>query len=517
MSIAEHKDTAKPAIKVSADRPLQRGIDLAITTVLMLAAAISRLFNFGQWPGVDIDEGFYTSQAWAFVTHGWLTPHGYIWDHPPVGWIQMAGWFGTTNALSRHHGFIVLAGREFMVVMAIATAALLYLLCRRLELRRVFAILAVLAWVLSPMANSLTRLTLLDNIAMPWLLASLVLLLNPGRKLWMTAASGVCFGVAVLTKEIMLLALPVLVILAWQHFQPSDAKVRRTLWRYLGISVLAVIATYPVVALFTGHFGDFWNGQVLFQLTGRSSKGSIFDPASAAHDIVWRQWLSNDHMLPIIEIVACAAALVVRRLRGPAVLVLVHAAILLWPDRFLPTAFIVVMLPFMALVLMGFADAVWPRRQYFREGRLERTMAVAGCVMVVVVAAVLCVGSYGSWRDTYSYAASAQETVYQQQAVTWAHDNLHPGDVVVTDYNLWLDIVNAGLPEKDVANPYQFDHEWSDARRQTVTYLVISIYSMPEKGDNSSLLTQLAGRSEVVQKFGDDGDYRQMFVLRARR
>ncbi|MGH8464569.1 MAG: hypothetical protein ACRESP_05640, partial [Pseudomonas sp.] len=139
--------------------------DFTIVGVLMLLAAVTRIYNLENYPGWYVDEGVYVSQAWAVLHLGELAPYTYWYDHPPGGWLQLSGWFALTGALIRHGAQSVLAGREFMVVMAMAVAALLYVLARRLGLRRGFAILASLLWILSPLAISFSRLVLLDNIA----------------------------------------------------------------------------------------------------------------------------------------------------------------------------------------------------------------------------------------------------------------------------------------------------------------------------------------------------------------
>src|SRR6185312_6606287 len=99
----------------------------------------------------------------------------------------------------------VAQARALMLLPALATAGLTYVLARRIGMRRPFAALAVLALVLSPLGIDSLRQVYLENLAMPWVLGSFVLAATPSRRLWAYAASGACFAIAILSKETMLL------------------------------------------------------------------------------------------------------------------------------------------------------------------------------------------------------------------------------------------------------------------------------------------------------------------------
>src|SRR5437667_261399 len=80
----------------------------------------------------------------------------------------------------------------------------------RLGRRRWAAAAAVLLFAASPLAVPYHRMVLLDNLAVPWLLAAFGLALSPQRRLWAAAGSGLCFAAAVLSKETVLVLLPIL-------------------------------------------------------------------------------------------------------------------------------------------------------------------------------------------------------------------------------------------------------------------------------------------------------------------
>ena len=81
--------------------------------------AIVRLINLGGSPQRVDDEGTYVAQAYAVSRLGELSHYTYWYDHPPLGWIQIALWEKVTLGFSRYN-VAVLAGREFIVVGAMS-------------------------------------------------------------------------------------------------------------------------------------------------------------------------------------------------------------------------------------------------------------------------------------------------------------------------------------------------------------------------------------------------------------
>jgi 4-amino-4-deoxy-L-arabinose transferase-like glycosyltransferase len=151
-------------------------LDSAIITVLLLIAGTVSAVNMTGYPQRFEDEGTYISQAWAIKEQGTLTHYTYWYDHPPVGWIQMAGHLALTGALDRY-GSAISAGREFMLLLHLATIVLLFALARRLGIGSIAAGIGTLAYGLSPLVVEFSRYVLLDNVALPWLLAAFLLAL----------------------------------------------------------------------------------------------------------------------------------------------------------------------------------------------------------------------------------------------------------------------------------------------------------------------------------------------------
>ena len=117
------------------------------------------------------------AQAYAVAEWGELAHYTYWYDHPPAGWLQLALW--TVISGPDFGGNAVAAGRYLMVIVAVITAALLWVLARRIEMSRWASAAAVAVFALSPLAISLSRTVYLDNLATAWVLGALVLVLSP--------------------------------------------------------------------------------------------------------------------------------------------------------------------------------------------------------------------------------------------------------------------------------------------------------------------------------------------------
>jgi len=194
---------------------------------------------------------------------------------------------GLTDGFARYPS-TVMAGREFMFVVTLASSVLLYVLGRRLEFRRTAAAVTVVLFGLSPLAVYYHRMVSLDNIGTLWLLAAMVTATARRRNLAAAFWSGVFSTVAVLSKETLGLLLPVVFRIIWQQAQRHTRK-----W-HLAIYVATVAlftAFYPLYAalrgeLFpgSGHVSLAW--AMWWQLAERTGSGFIFSGGTAAHGLL---------------------------------------------------------------------------------------------------------------------------------------------------------------------------------------------------------------------------------------
>ena len=419
---------------------------------LFLLCAVVQLVNLGGSPQWIDDEGTYVAQAFAIGKLGELTHYTYWYDHPPLGWIQIAAWAQLTGAFDRHD-LAVVAGREFMVVMALASTVLLWMLGRRLGMSRPAAAAAVAIFALSPLAVQFHRTVFLDNIATPWLLAAFVLALAPRRQLVAFSAAAVCFGVAVLTKETYLLFLP---FLAWQAWRSAHRGTRRYTVSLAAAVVVVLGLAYVLLSvikgeLFPGADRVSLLSGVGFQLSGRGASGSLFDAASQAR-VTTGQWLQLDPVIAVVAPLAAVAALRSRRLWPVGGSLVFLLGFMLRPG-YLPIPYVIAMLPFAALTIPA-AVEVWLRRARAtasRPGRWLKTVAT-------VVAATVALGAAAPmWGPQLRGLLLADLNAPMRQAETWVDTNVARDHRVVVDDAMWVDLVRAGFPRGNIVWYYKVD------------------------------------------------------------
>jgi hypothetical protein len=445
------------------------------------------------------------------MSEGQLAHYTYWYDHPPVGWIQLVPWLWLGDGLDRAPSAVG-AGREMMVGVLVVSAALLYLWARRLGFHRGFAVAAVLLFSLSPLALYWHRQVLLDNLAVMWLLAALVLAVSPRGRLAAHAGSGACFAVAVLTKETALLLLPAV---AYQLWRVADPRTRRYSMAVAGSLFAAIVAFYPLFALLRGELfpGDghvsLWQG-VVYQLFSREGSGSVFSPASDAHNIVM-SWLRLDPWVLGSGGALAPVALLVPRLRPAAVALLVSIAVIARPG-YLPVPYLISLLPFAAIVTAGMADALF-RLVRSRRGRTtSRRLAWGAGVRApaaVALATMLAVafGRVGpAWAADLERDLDASPDTVSRNAERWIEHHVARRSALLVDDTIWLDLVRDGFRQRDVVWYYKLDQDpgvgvryprgWRD-----FDYVVSTEIMRTTTYDVPSVKAALA-HSRLVERFG---------------
>ncbi|GAA2511316.1 hypothetical protein [Pilimelia columellifera] len=485
--------------RVRADRPLLLG--------LTAFAALAHGVNFGAGPVFGADEGTYLAQAWAVREGIGLAHYTYWYDHPPFGWIQLAA-LGWLPDLVLSGSPALVAGRAAMMVFALTSVVLLYLVARRLRLAPWAAATAVALFVLSPLALALHRQVYLDNIAVTWLLGALLLALSRRRHLWHYIGAGGCAAGAVLSKETILLAVPAVALAIWRCSHRSTRAFCLT--GFVAAFVLT-LSVYPLYAALKGELmpGDghvSLLGAAFHQVAGRHSSGSVFDVGSDSYRTV-DAWLYQDPVIVLAGAAASALALTVRRLRAPAVAAMVISLMGLRPGGYLPAMHIAQALPFYALCLAGLAHTavVLFRRGAWAPPRLRLPVRLAALALAGALALAVGVswhdGNRRLWRDDANaeYAAAGR----------WVRDHVHAdGTRIVVDDALWPDMVRAGFnPGTGAIWFYKLDLDpavmihlpggWRDLHYVVVTPM------MRQRPAGLPTLTEAITRSDVVAAFGE--------------
>ena len=299
--------TVRPVVRFRSSPP-----DLILCAVLLAAILLVQGWNIAGYPALSDDEGTYLAQAWAVQQGDGLAHYTYWYDHPPLGWIQIAllTWIPAAIAPdSMDVGTMRLA----MLLVSAVSAVLLYVLARRLWLPRWAAGLAMALFGLSPLAVVLQREIFLDNLAVMWMLLAFCLAASPSRHLWHHFGAGMAAAVGVLTKETMLVVLPALLVTMWRYSHPDTRKFAVT----GAVTACALIGLgYPLYALLKGELlpgaghVSLWDG-ITFQM-GRPGSGFILDTGSGSYGAL-QSWLYYDRILPLGGLAAALLLLLVLR------------------------------------------------------------------------------------------------------------------------------------------------------------------------------------------------------------
>ena len=436
------------------------GIALMLPALLLVAAV--HAWGMHVNPQRLDDEGTYVSQAWAVMHWTTLAHYTYWYDHPPFGWILVGIYSAVTGAFTRAPNAVA-AGRELMLLLQLASATLLYVLARRLGLRRVFATGAVLLFSLSPLAVELHRVVYLDNIATAFILSAFVLALSPERHLAAFAGSGLCLGLAALTKATSLLLLPVL---AWLLWRASDRRTRRY---SLPVAGTVFVLTGSFYLLFAALRGELLPGPdhvsltdgIAFQLFSREASGSPFDPSSPSHQTVMG-WLQRDPWLLAAALGLLPACLAIRRTRPLAAGLLMLALMVVRPG-YLPAPFVIAALPLAALMVAATVDAAWGRPlRRSADARWRRWTAVLGTARAAAVGAtlVVAVNLVGpDWLERDRRLMTTDRDYPMTQAEQWIDTNVPRTVPILVDDSLWVDLVRSGRPPARVVWFFKLDND----------------------------------------------------------
>ncbi|MEV8595837.1 phospholipid carrier-dependent glycosyltransferase [Streptomyces sp. NPDC052012] len=437
-----------PPRRLRSSRP-----DLLLCGALLVAILLVQGWNIADYPTLSDDEGTYLAQAWAVQEGKGLAHYTYWYDHPPLGWVQLAvlTWI---PAMLSPESMTVGTMRAVMLLISGISAVLVYVLGRRLALPRWAAGLGMALFGLSPLSVVLQREIFLDNLAVMWTLLAFTLAASPSRHLWHHFGAGMAAATAVLTKETMLVVLPALFVTAWRHSHKDTRKFALT----GAVTACALIGfSYPLFALLKGELlpgsghVSLWDG-VKYQMT-RPGSGFILDQGSGSWGVL-QSWLYYDRILPLGGLAGALLLLATwrwsvtaRALAGPALAVAILAALALRPNGYLPAMYVIQALPFLALVLAGGTASV--AHAVLRRGRsaTEKRAAIrARHALAAVLALAACAYVVPRWYDGARTAVTTDANAPYEAASRWMADEVPDpaGTRVLVDDAMWLDLVHAG-------------------------------------------------------------------------
>src|SRR5216684_1152837 len=453
-----------------------------VIALVLCATFVVQAFSLFNYPAYSPDEGNYMSNAWALI-HGQIAPYVYTYDQPPIGWIQIAGWLQLTGGIASF-GNAINSGRILMLVLATASSLLLYLITSRMSGSRSAALLAMIIYTLSPLSLTYRHEILLDNIGTFWLLLSLCLITTGKSRLGTFALAAASLGIAILTKEVFLIFIPVMLYAVSLYATQFQRKFSLVVFLYI---TLATASALVLLALLKGELLPAGSrpsliGALLQQLQAPMVSGQF--------SMSWNTWMQTD----MVFLVAGIAAIFINILGGTvnrfqllAALFAVTFCIFLLSSRVVYPFTIVPLLPFLALNIAMALNT--PLRWLTRRAGFDLARAFMLFILIGLLIAA------GIQQAQPLLATNATQP--QQQAMVWLRDNTPHNAVVITNSYLYTDLHDPQGMGVGGGQPFAHAEVYWEAARdpaiadgelhenwQSIDFLVVDVTMLKEFRDD---------------------------------
>ncbi len=487
---------------------------LIIAVAIMLIVGVVQAQNLFGFPYYQDSEGTSVSNAWAVVTEGRLSPYTYSYEEPPLGSFVVGLWAVLSGGLSAF-GFSINSGRVLMLGLHLLSVGLVFGIARKTSKSDLVAIIAALVFAFSPLAATLQRRVLVDNISIVWLLASVYLILGDERHLKHYFLSAMLFGLAVLTKGSVIWFIPAFMYVIALKANRLHKRFASGHWLALAIFVISLYPLYaqmkqelfPEGWLLGGDFphvslverladrGPNSDGQFVVGSGLRESLSEWVDLGTATSDpvIVYAGWIAvvfiailaidNKTLRPILAFIIAGCLKLM--FGGP---VFVSDAILL--------------LPFLAVCIGVIIGTVAKAFASIAGGSVVRYGLTAATMAVFLY-------PFGTFYGNRIAMYTVDQVEGQVAAVNWVRQNLPHDAVIVTDNYAFVDLreifANAHHYWKVDTDP-ALKYNVLDDDVCNIDYLVVT----PQVQDDIELygldlMRRAIENSEPIMRFANNG------------
>ena len=441
--VAESETRLMPAIDVKELAPRKRiylpsWTEFVVVALGVFFSIIAHAYNMFNYPRYEMDEGTYMSSAWS-ILNGKITPDPYGYGHPPFDWMQLAGLVQMVGGFFLF-GNAINTGRVLMLLYTFGSTLLVYLIMRKISGSRSAALLTLVLFAFSPLAINYQRLVMLDNIATFWFLLSLYFLVISKSRLTFMVLSAICFGLAMLSKEVLLLFMPGMIYAVWLHTSKFQRKFALVAFIYAFASIGSL---FILMAILKGElFPDTWTwipgnssqhlsllGTLLFQTKRGSSEGGF--------NAAWVAWNSIDPVFIYVGIVSIVFNLIAGWWRRNQLLIAVLAASywlllirggVVFPFYFIP------LIPMVAMCITFMINTIadW-------IGRFVRLDLFRAFLLFCAIAGFMIFDATAS-----NAIYNTNVTKVQTEAMAWAGENVSRNSYIVISNYLYLDMHEQG-------------------------------------------------------------------------
>ncbi len=441
--------------------PQTRGWPIIIASLAI--GLVTHGWNMFRYPLYLTDEGIYMEQAWSVLREAKLSPYTYFYDHAPMGWLTIAGWVAILPGGFNAFGNAINTGRVLMLIVHLVSVFLLYETVRRFTGSKAGAFLAAFVFNVSPLAVYYQRQVLLDNLMMLWILLGLYLLARKDGRIVTVMGAGLCFGLALVTKENALFILPGCAYLL--HRTIKEQRNRRFGMSFWWFAALAPVIGYLLFAqikneLFPQGFnfnlaaatpGD--HVSLLYTVWWQLHRNSNSSNGLSFNTLLQDSWLFKDRYLLIAGTAATLLVLFAgrrnKRLRGPMLacgLMAVGYGFYLTRSALLDF-YIAPMVPLFALNLGMFFG--WLTRRTKPSGAAVLVACLLVPVLVMPGGFLVKYNTKGELEFSDAYRLPL--TRLQEQQVAWIKTNIPPDAKLIIDDDIWV-----ALHDNDP--PYKYAH-----------------------------------------------------------
>jgi hypothetical protein len=367
---------------------------------------------------------------------------------------------------------------------------------------------------LSPLGLTYQREVLLENIGIFWLLLSLLFLVAGNSQLRTIVFAALALGIAILSKEIMLIFFPAMLYGVWLHTTRFQRKFASVAFGYI---VLSLCSTFVLLAVLKGELlpGYYRSHLQLPSLLG--GLVMMVHPASAdtLFQLSWAAWQHDSLPLQLIS----AGAIAINVLGGQrnrlqwflALLLLSYWAYLLLSGLAYPS-YIVLELP---LMLLNIAMALnTPLRWLCRRvgWDLARMLIIFSLIGALVPFDIQQAAGLLTLRTATA----------QVQALQWVRMHVPSHAVVVINTYLFADLHQPVVIGKLHQGPYNYAFVYSNAvadpdirdvclhnNWNAIDYLVLDnsmVAAIRSNGSQMVMLQRALSNAELLQVYTADSD-----------